>query len=70
MAASSALSLRLHNERERENEKRKKLVKKIKQSTYLDMGIKGFAPGFLKPLEGFYDGPSIKPLVGLELLGA
>jgi hypothetical protein len=34
------------------------------------MGIRGFAPGFLEPPEGFCDSPSVEPLVGLELLGA
>jgi hypothetical protein len=42
----------------------------MKRNTYLDMGIRGFIPGFLKPLDGFYDGFSVKPPVGLELLGA
>jgi hypothetical protein len=42
----------------------------MKQSTYLDMGIRGFAPDFPKPLEGFGGGPSVEPLVGPELLGA
>jgi hypothetical protein len=70
MAAGSALRLRLHNERVRQNEKRNKLVRKIKQSTYPDTGIRGFAPGFPEPLEGFCDGPSIEPLVSPGLLGA
>jgi hypothetical protein len=34
------------------------------------MGIRGFAPGFLEPPRGFYEGPSTEPLVGLELLRA
>jgi hypothetical protein len=70
MAAGSALCLRLHNEREHENEKRTKRIRKIKQSTYSDMGTRGFAPGFPELVEGFYDGPSVEPLVGPKLLGA
>jgi hypothetical protein len=42
----------------------------MKQSTYPDMRIRGFAPGLPKPLEGFCDGPSVEPLVGPGLLGA
>jgi hypothetical protein len=34
------------------------------------MGIRGFTLGFHEPLEGFCDGPSIEPLVSLELLVA
>jgi hypothetical protein len=70
IAADSALRLRLHNKQERENEKRNKLVRKTTQNTYLDMGIKGFAPGFPESPEGFCDGPSVEPLVGPELLAA
>jgi hypothetical protein len=70
MAAGSALRLQRHNEQERENEKQNKLVRKITQDTYPDMGIRGFAPGFPEPPEGFCDGPSVEPLVGPELLGA
>jgi hypothetical protein len=70
MAVGSALRLRLHNERVRQNEKRNELVRKKKQSTYPDMGIRGFAPGFPEPLDGFCDGPSIEPLVVPGLLGA
>jgi hypothetical protein len=71
MAIGSTLRLRLHNEQQRENEKRNKLfVRKITQDTYPNMGIKGFALGFPEPPGGFCDGPSVEPLVGLELLGA
>jgi hypothetical protein len=42
----------------------------MKQNTYLDMGIRGFTPGFPEPLYGFYDGPSIEPFVGPGLLRA
>jgi hypothetical protein len=62
--------LQLHNKRECENEKRNKLLRKIKQSAYPDMGIRGFALGFPEPLKGFCNGPSVEPLVGPELLGA
>jgi hypothetical protein len=36
----------------------------------LDIGIRGFAPGFPEPLEGFCDGPSAEPFASLGLLGA
>jgi hypothetical protein len=42
----------------------------MKRNTYLDMGIRGFAPGFPEPLSGFCDGPSVEPLVGSGLRGA
>jgi hypothetical protein len=70
MAAGSALRLWLHNEQEHEDEKRTKRIRRIKQSTYPDKGIRGFAPGFLEPLKGFCGGPSVDPLVSPELLGA
>jgi hypothetical protein len=70
MAVGSALRLRLHNERERDNKKQNELVRKTTQNTYPDMGIRGFALSFPKPPEGFCDGPSVEPLVGLELLAA
>jgi hypothetical protein len=70
MAAGSALLLRLHNERVHQNEKRNELVRKKKQNTYPDMGIRGFTPSFPEPLDGFYDGPSVEPLVSPGLLGA
>jgi hypothetical protein len=34
------------------------------------MGVRGFTPGFPEPLKGFYDGPSIEPLVSPGLLEA
>jgi hypothetical protein len=34
------------------------------------MGIRGFTPGFPEPLDDFYNGPSVEPLVGPGLLGA
>jgi hypothetical protein len=70
MAVGSFLRLRLHNEQEHDNEKRNGLVRKTTQNTYLDMGIRGFALGFHEPPEGFCDGPSVEPLVSLELLAA
>jgi hypothetical protein len=42
----------------------------MKQNTYPNMGIRGFAPGFPEPLDDFCDGLSVKPLVGPGLLGA
>jgi hypothetical protein len=42
----------------------------MKQSTYPDMGIRGFTHDFPKPLEGFCDGSSIEPLVIPGLLEA
>jgi hypothetical protein len=42
----------------------------MKQNSYLDMGIRGFVPELLEPLDGFYDGPSGEPLVSPGLLGA
>jgi hypothetical protein len=44
MAVGSALRLRLHNERLRQNEKRDKPIRKMKSSTNLDIGIMGFTP--------------------------
>jgi hypothetical protein len=41
----------------------------MKQNTYPDMGIRGFAPGFPKILDDFCDGPFDEPLVGLVPLG-
>jgi hypothetical protein len=70
MTTNFALRLRLHNEEVRQNENRNKLVRKIKQTTYPYMGIRGFAPGFPEPLDDFCDGPSTEPLVGPRLLGA
>jgi hypothetical protein len=70
MATDSALRLWLHNERVRENKKPNKPIRKPKQGTYPDIGIRGFAPGFPELLEGFYNGPSTEPLVGPELLRA
>jgi hypothetical protein len=32
--------------------------------------MKGFVSGFPEPLDGFYDGPSVEPPVGLVLLRA
>jgi hypothetical protein len=42
----------------------------MKQNTYPDIGIRGFALGFPKPLNGFCDDPSSKPLVSPGLLRA
>jgi hypothetical protein len=43
------------------------LSRKTMQNTYLDMGIRVFAPGFPEPPEGFSDSHSVEPLVGSEL---
>jgi hypothetical protein len=42
----------------------------MKSGTYPDIGIRGFTPDFLEPLEGFCDGPSAEPLTSQGLLGA
>jgi hypothetical protein len=40
----------------------------VKRDTYLDRGIRGFISDFPEPLDGFCDGPSAEPPVGLVLL--
>jgi hypothetical protein len=70
IAASSTLCLWLSSKQPRQNKKRDNFVKKAKLDTYPDRGIRGFVSGFPVPLDGFYDGPSVEPPVGLVLLRA
>jgi hypothetical protein len=70
MTAGSALRLWLHSELERQNKKQNKLVRKTKWNTYPDMGIRGLVPGLPEPPEAPCGGPSVEPLIGLELLRA
>jgi hypothetical protein len=70
IAASSTLRLWLSIKQPRQNKKRDDFVRKAKRDTYLDKGIRGFVSGFPEPLDGFCDGPSVEPPVGLELLRA
>jgi hypothetical protein len=42
----------------------------VKRNTYPDRGIRGLVPSFPEPLDGFCNGPSVEPPLGLELLGA
>jgi hypothetical protein len=70
IAVSSTLRLWLSSKQPRQNRKRDNFVGKARQDTYLDKGIKGLVFGFSKPLDGFCDGPSVEPPVGLVLLGA
>jgi hypothetical protein len=70
IAASSTLRLWLSSKQPRQNKKRDNFVRKARRGTYPDKGIKGLDSGFPEPLDGFCDGPSVEPPVGLVLLGA
>jgi hypothetical protein len=70
MAVSSTLCLWLSSKQPRQDKKQDNFVRKARRDTYPDKGIKGFVSGFPEPLDGFCDGPSVKPSVGLVLLVA
>jgi hypothetical protein len=64
------LRLWLSSEQTRQNKEQDDFVRKAMLGTYPDMGIMGLDSGFPEPPDGFCEGPSVEPPIGLVILGA